>query len=83
MAKTPKKINIYRDKEFLLELEAIQKEKYGKRLMSTTIGRQTSKANLLPKNGGIQQQSSIDEDKSKQRLLLFLIIIIFIFSIFC
>ena len=70
MAKTPKKINIYRDKEFLLELEAIQKEKYGKRLMSTTGSRQTSKANLLPKNG-IQQQSSIDEDKSKQRFYFF------------
>lgn len=71
MEQKPKKIDIYRDKDFLLELEAVQKEKYGKRLMSTYTGRQTSKLNASDKpnttNIGVQQQSSVDDDKSKER----------------
>ena len=68
MAQRPKKINIYRDKEFQQELEAVQKEKYGKRLMST-VGRQpkTSIPSDKPIVNGVQQQSSIEEDKSKER----------------
>jgi len=71
MAQKPKKIDIYRDKDFLLELEAVQKEKYGRRLTSHITGRQPSKKIPSDKpnatNNGVQQQSSVDEDKSKER----------------
>ena len=71
MAQKPKKIDIYHDKDFLLELEAVQKEKYGKRLMSTNIKRPISKSIPSDKpnvpNTVIQQQSSVEEDKSKER----------------
>jgi hypothetical protein len=71
MAQKPKKIDIYRDKDFLLELEAVQKEKYGKRLMSTITGRQPKKSMPSEKpnttNNGVQQQSSVDDEKSKER----------------
>ena len=71
MAQNPKKIDIYRDKEFQLELEVIQKDKYGKRLMSTA-GRSIGKPAQSDKpitNNGVQQQSSVDDDKSKERYL--------------
>ena len=71
MAQKPKKIDIYRDKDFLQELEAVQKDKYGRRLMSNITGRQPSKILTSDKpnatNNGVQQQSSLDEDKSKDR----------------
>ena len=69
MAQKPKKIDIYGDKQFQLELESVQKEKFGKRLMSTT-GRQSIKpgpSDKLNSNNGVQHQSSFDEDKSKGR----------------
>ena len=69
MAQKPRKINIYGDKEFQLELEAVQKSKFGKRLMSTP-GRQTNKpgqSDKMSSNNGVQHQSSFDEDKSKDR----------------
>ena len=69
MAQKPKKIDIYSDKQFQLELEAVQKVKSAKRLMST-IGRQSIKPGQSDKPNtktGAQQQSSFDEDKSKDR----------------
>ena len=55
--------------QFQLELEAVQKVKSAKRLMST-IGRQSIKPGQSDKPNtktGAQQQSSFDEDKSKDR----------------
>ena len=71
MAQKPRKINIYQDKGFLLELDAVQKGKDGRGL-STASGRQTSKpfpSEKPPSKDGVQQQSSIDDDKSKERFV--------------
>ena len=71
MAQKPRKINIYQDKGFLLELDAVQKGKDGRGL-STSSGRQTNKpypSEKSPNKDGVQQQSSIDEDKSKERFV--------------
>ena len=71
MAQRPRKINIYQDKGFLLELDAVQKGKDGRGL-STSSGRQTNKpypSEKSPNKDGVQQQSSIDEDKSKERFV--------------
>ena len=68
MAKKPKKIDIYKDKDFQLELEDIQREKIGRRRISAAAPHtkkitqhRTSVAD------GLQQQSSIEGDKSKER----------------
>ena len=67
MAQKPRKINIYQDKGFLLELDAVQKGKDGRGL-SPASGRHTSKpfsSEKPPSKDGVQQQSSIDDEKSK------------------
>ena len=68
MAQNPKKIDIYRDKGFQLELEHLQKQKYGKRRISFVapqIKQPTQQGKSIV--DGVQQQSSIEGDKSKGR----------------
>ena len=67
MAQKPKKVDIYRDKEFKVELADIQKEKFRRMPSHTSLASKHSARATKPTAGEIEPPASNGDELLKER----------------
>ena len=67
MAQKPKKVDIYRDKEFTIELADVQKEKLRRMPSHTSLASKHSVRGTKPTVGEIESPASNGDEMLKER----------------